>query len=65
MASLPTPNGADADGVLTQAIRTKELRVRLPRHHACENTADRGPPLLRPILQHVFAAGDVAENAHG
>ncbi len=25
--------GADADGVLPQAIRTKELRVRLPRHH--------------------------------
>jgi hypothetical protein len=25
--------GANADGVLPQAIRTKELRVRLPRHH--------------------------------
>jgi hypothetical protein len=25
--------GAEADGVLPQAIRTAELRVRLPRHH--------------------------------
>jgi glucan phosphorylase len=25
--------GNDADSVLPQAIRTKELRVRLPRHH--------------------------------
>ncbi|HEX6642684.1 MAG TPA: hypothetical protein VF215_16315 [Thermoanaerobaculia bacterium] len=25
--------GADADRVLPQAIRTAELRVRLPRHH--------------------------------
>ena len=28
-----TPLGNDADGILPQAIRSAELRVRLPRHH--------------------------------
>jgi len=38
--------GDDADGVLPQAIRTKELRVRLPRHHVdmLEYRAEQGRP---------------------
>jgi hypothetical protein len=44
--------GADADGVLPQAIRTKELRVRLPRHHVdmLEYRAEQGRTTVSGVL---------------
>jgi hypothetical protein len=44
--------GADADGVLPRAIRTKELRVRLPRHHVdmLEYRAEQGRTTVSGVL---------------
>jgi hypothetical protein len=44
--------GDDADRVLPQAIRTKELRVRLPRHHVdmLEYRADQGQTTVSGVL---------------
>jgi hypothetical protein len=46
--------GDDADGVLPQAIRTKELRVRLPRHHVdmLEYRAEQGQTTVSGALAH-------------
>ena len=44
--------GAEADGVLPQAIRTAELRVRLPRHHIdmLEYRADQQETTVSGVL---------------
>jgi hypothetical protein len=44
--------GDDADGVLPQAIRTKELRVRLPRHHVdmLEYWAEQGQTTVSGVV---------------
>jgi hypothetical protein len=44
--------GAEADGILPQAIRTAELRVRLPRHHIdmLEYRADQQETTVSGVL---------------
>jgi hypothetical protein len=44
--------GADADGILPQAIRSAELRVRLPRHHIdmLEYRADQQETTVSGVL---------------
>jgi hypothetical protein len=46
--------GGDADRVLPQAIRTKELRVRLPRHHVdmLEYRAEQRKTTVSGVLAH-------------
>ena len=43
----------DADGILPQAIRTAELRVRLPRHHIdmLEYRADQQETTVSGVLE--------------
>jgi len=45
--------GDDADGILPQAIRSAELRVRLPRHHIdmLEYRADRQETTVSGVLE--------------
>ena len=45
--------GAEGDGVLPQAIRTAELRVRLPRHHIdmLEYRADQQETTVSGVLE--------------
>ena len=45
--------GDDADGILPQAIRTAELRVRLPRHHIdmLEYRADQQETTVSGVLE--------------
>jgi len=55
--------GDDADGILPQAIRSAELRVRLPRHHIdmLEYRADQQETTVSGVLEREL---DGIANAH-